>query len=184
MTVRSAPAAATVVAPLAIGVTVAVALGVYGSIHDPTGRSFAVLGFESVSAWKSGLASAVVVLFVAQLGLALRFNDAATEDHPVPSWAMDTRRILGTLSFGLSLPVVFHCLWALGFRSDDTRLLVHSLAGCVAYGVYVANVTGDQQQRGPWGSAQLGAALGIALMAAWWSSAAFHFSSVVVGVQL
>jgi hypothetical protein len=49
-------------------------------------------------------------------------------------------RVSGTLAFLVSLPVVYHCLWALGFQDTDTRVLVHSLAGCFFYGAFTAKM--------------------------------------------
>ena len=46
----------------------------------------------------------------------------------------------GTLAFLLSLPVVYHCLWALGFQDYSTRVLVHAIAGCFFYGAFTAKM--------------------------------------------
>ena len=44
------------------------------------------------------------------------------------------------VAFLLTLPVAYQCLWALGFQSTDTRVLVHSLLGCAFYGVFTVKV--------------------------------------------
>ena len=49
-------------------------------------------------------------------------------------------KVSGTLAFLISLPVVYHCLWALGFQDTTTRVLIHSLAGCFFYGAFVAKM--------------------------------------------
>ena len=36
--------------------------------------------------------------------------------------------------------MAYQCLWGLGFQSTDTRVLVHSILGCVFYGVFVTKV--------------------------------------------
>ena len=50
---------------------------------------------------------------------------------PAPPWLGSAHRISGRLAFLFSLPVVYHCLWSLGFQSTDTRVLVHSIFGCL-----------------------------------------------------
>ena len=42
--------------------------------------------------------------------------------------------------FGFSLPVAYHCLWSLGFQSTTTRVLLHSILGCMFYGAFAAKV--------------------------------------------
>jgi hypothetical protein len=58
-------------------------------------------------------------------------------------------RTSGTLAVLLSLPVAYHCLWSLGFQSIGTRVLLHSVAGCVFYGAFVAKVIGLHGRRSP-----------------------------------
>jgi hypothetical protein len=48
----------------------------------------------------------------------------------------------GAIAFVLTLPVALHCLWALGFATDNSRVLVHSLVGCLFYGAYAAKMIG------------------------------------------
>ena len=58
-------------------------------------------------------------------------------------------RISGRLAFIASLPVAYHCLWSLGFQDTDTRVLVHSLAGCAVYGAFAAKVLIVRSKRLP-----------------------------------
>jgi len=44
------------------------------------------------------------------------------------------------LAFLFSLPVVYHRLWSLGFQSGSTRVLLHSIFGCLVYGAFAAKV--------------------------------------------
>jgi hypothetical protein len=57
-----------------------------------------------------------------------------------PAWLGGVHRISGRLAFLFSLPVVYHCLWSLGFQSTDTRVLLHSIFGCLVYGAFAAKV--------------------------------------------
>ncbi len=173
MNARLAPLAV----PVAVGAATALALGIYGSVHDPTGRDFAVVGFTDVEAWKSGLASVTVLMFITQMSLGFRMTGRYGPRRPAPFWMPDVHRIVGTVAFGLSLPVAFHCLWALGYRTDDARVLVHSLLGCVAYGTYAAKVVAVRRSVGPdWVLPVLGSLLGLTLMAIWWGTALLHYT--------
>jgi Family of unknown function (DUF6529) len=129
------------VVPALVGAAVAVALGVYGNAHDPTGES--ILGdglfFSATLNMKAWLATAVLALACVQVLSAL-WMYGRLPLASVPSWIPTLHRVSGTLAFLVSLPVVYHCLWALGFQDTDTRVLVHSLAGCFFYGAFVAKM--------------------------------------------
>ncbi|MEQ8839489.1 MAG: DUF6529 family protein [Acidimicrobiales bacterium] len=171
------PAALAV--PFAAGAATALALGIYASVHEPTGRDFVLTGFSSASSWKSMFASVTVVLFFVQISLGLRIAGRLGPRLPPPPWARDVHRLVGTIAFGMSIPVVFHCLWTLGYRADDTRLALHSLLGCVAYGLYVAQVlTVRSGDRPEWAVPVTGAMLGIAMIVAWWTSALYFYAGI------
>lgn len=132
---------ARLVVPALVGAAIAVALGAYGNAHDPTGQSILSDGlfFSATLNMKAWLATAVVLLACLQVFTALWMYGRlpfATR----PAWLPTTHRISGTLAFLVSLPVVYHCLWALGFQDTDTRVLVHSLAGCFFYGAFTAKM--------------------------------------------
>ena len=57
-----------------------------------------------------------------------------------PSWLGTAHRISGRLAFLLSLPVAYHCLYQLGFQHSSTRVLLHSILGCLFYGAFAAKV--------------------------------------------
>lgn len=129
--------ALTLVALLA-GALVAVALGVYGAQHTPTGQPITTLGFESMIAMKVWLALVAGGLGLVQLLTALWIYGKL--GRPAPSAVGPVHRLSGALAVLVSLPVAYHCLWSLGFQSYDTRVLVHSLAGCALYGALVTKV--------------------------------------------
>jgi Family of unknown function (DUF6529) len=168
---------ATIVVPLATGAATALALGVYSATHEPTGRNFILFGFESVEGWKSALASVTVFLFIVQLTLGLRITGRYGPRRPPPSWMPDVHRLIGTTAFALSLPVAFHCLWALGYQGDNVRILLHSVLGCVAYGLYAAKVVTVRRGDGPeWVVPLTGSVLGFSMLAIWWSTALVHYA--------
>jgi hypothetical protein len=136
------PASPTrLVVPALAGAAVAVALGAYGNAHDPTGQSILGNGlfFSTTLNMKAWLATAVVLLACLQVFTAL-WMYGRLGFSTRPTWLPTTHRISGTLAFLVSLPVVYHCLWALGFQDADTRVLVHSLAGCFFYGAFTAKM--------------------------------------------
>ncbi len=132
---------------LACGAAVAVALGGYSVVHEPTGRDFVLYGFASSASWKSALTLAVAVLLVAQAALGIKLAQLFGLGATSRLWLWDLRRLLATLAVGLSLPVAFHCVWVLGFRSDSPLITAHSILGSVAYGCVVAALWGDLGNR-------------------------------------
>ena len=123
---------------LAAGAAVAVLLGVYGSVHDPSGEAISTFGFGSMIAMKVWLAVAAGVLALGQLVGALAMYGKL--GLTAPSWLGIAHRAGGVVALLLTLPVAYHCLWSLGFQSYDLRTLLHSLAGCLVYGALVTKV--------------------------------------------
>jgi hypothetical protein len=125
---------------LAIGAAVAVALGTYGRVHDPTGRSLVSLFFTATINLKVWFATAVfgLALFQEVSGLALTGKLGKRTGGKRLSRA---HRASGTLAFLLAVPVAYHCLWALGFKDPESaRVLVHGLAGCVFFGALATKI--------------------------------------------
>lgn len=121
--------------PAVAGIGVAVGLGVYGRLHQPSNLSlFGDLGPPIVI--KVGLTSAVVVLAVVQLVSAFALYGRL----PSRPWTPALHRWSGRLAVVLSLPVAVHCLYAFGFGFDSPRVLAHSLLGCLFYGAFVAKM--------------------------------------------
>jgi hypothetical protein len=128
------------------GAAVAVLLGVYGNEHTPTKEKPYTLYFSDTIQLKVWFATAALVFAVVQVLLAMRLYGKLHWPKQAPAWLGDAHRLVGILAFGLTLPVAYHCLWALGFQSVDmagassTRVLVHSLMGCAFYGAFVMKV--------------------------------------------
>ena len=116
----------------------AVALGVYGRVHDPSQKLVFTLFFSSTIAmkvWFATVALAFAVVQVMTRAVALREAAVARAD-----WLGSAHRMSGRLAFIISLPVAYHCLWSLGFQDTNTRVLAHSLLGCAFYGAFAAKV--------------------------------------------
>jgi hypothetical protein len=165
--------------PLVVGAAVAVALGVYGKVHTPTGHALFHAPFPSMFAMKVWLTVAAGGFALVQLVTALwmygRLGSAA------PGWVGPLHRTTGIIAFLLTLPVAFHCLWALGFQSTDTRVLAHSLLGCVFYGAFVAKVLTLRSKRVPgWALPWVGGLLFTVLVAVVFTSAVWYL--VTLGV--
>jgi hypothetical protein len=122
-----------------LGALVAVALGVYGNVHDPSQELVFTLFFSSTISMKVWLGTAAAALAVVQVISAMWVYGKLP--GRTPAWAGSVHRISGRLAFIVSLPVAYHCLWSLGFQDTDTRVLAHSLLGCVVYGAFAAKVT-------------------------------------------
>jgi hypothetical protein len=160
------------------GGAVAVALGVYGRRHDATGQALFTLGFSSTLSMKAWLATIVVVLALLQMSLALWMYGKI--GRAAPDWVGPTHRLVGTLAFLVSLPVAYHCLWALGFKTSDsgTRVFVHSLLGCAFYGAFTMKVLCVRTVRMPnWALPLVGGAVFAILVALWCTSSLWFFDT-------
>src|SRR5438876_12238209 len=108
------PASYRLIAALMLGAAVALALGVYGHVHDPSQKLVFTLFFKSTIAMKVWFATVAIAFAVVQLGSALwlygKIGPAA------PPWLGNVHRLSGRLAFIFSLPVAYHCLWSLGFQ--------------------------------------------------------------------
>ena len=136
---------------LVAGAAVALPLGVYSVLHQPTGRDFALYGFESAAAWKNALTLVVALLLVAQAALSFKLAGLFGLRATTRPWLSELRRLLATLAVGFSLPVAFHCVWVLGFGTTLPFHVLHSIPGCIAYGCVAAAVWPDHRRRSPAG---------------------------------
>jgi hypothetical protein len=181
------PVAARLLGVFLVGAGVAVALGVYGKVHDPTGEQPYTLFFTATINLKVWFATAALALAVVQIVLAARLYGKI--DWPwrgdAPPWLGDTHRLVGTFAFLVSLPVAYHCLWALGFQSTDTRVLAHSLLGCFFYGVFATKVLSVRSHGLPgWLLPVVGGLTFAALVGVWLTSSLWFMTSRPSGLPL
>ncbi len=165
----------------AVGSLVAVGLGVYGRYHEPTSVAINVAGFSSGIAAKAWLASAAFLLVLVQLWSAAalfgRLGRRWRRDG-APGWVAGLHRWSGRAAVLVTVPVAVHCLYAFGFQEGTPRVLVHSLAGCFVYGVFVTKMLVLQRPRSPgWSLPLLGGALFTALTAVWLTSSVWFFTT-------
>lgn len=167
------------------GAAVAVALGVYGDTHTPSGEKPYTLFFTDTIQLKVWFATAAMALAVVQVLLALRIYGKLGRSEQAPPWLGDAHRLTGTVAFVLTLPVAYHCLWSLGFQSSDTRVLVHSLAGCFFYGVFVTKVLAVRVHGLPgWTLPVVGGAVFSALVVVFLTSSVWFFVDRPAGIPL
>jgi len=124
---------------LLLGAAVAVGLGVYGRLHDPTGIAVNVAGFSSPQTVKVWLATGAALFAVVQLVSASAMYGKLPGVR-APEWTGTAHRWSGRITFLLSVPVAVHCLYALGLQTYDLRVTVHSLLGCLFYGAFSAKM--------------------------------------------
>lgn len=129
---------------------VAIALYVAGRLHTPD-YNFTLFGRVGLDALmlKSTLASIALGVAALQVLLALwiyrKLPLAASPPRPVRL----AHRIIGFALFALTVPIALHCLIAYGVQLTSVRVAVHSLAGCLFYGAFVAKVLLVQSRRLP-----------------------------------
>src|SRR4051794_17482467 len=170
--------AVTFLAAVLVGAAVSLLLGVYGREHDPAGQALFTLGFSGTLNMKAWLATVVLAGAVAQVVLALwlygRFGGSA------PPWVGPAHRLVGLLTFMVSLPVAYHCLWSLGFETDagQTRRFVHSVLGCSFYGAFAMKTVCVRSTRMPgWALPVVGGAVFAILVGLWLTSSLWFFQN-------
>jgi hypothetical protein len=155
---------------LLAGAAVSLTLGVYGHVHDPSQKLAFELFFSQTISMKVWLATVALFFAVLQVSSALWLYGKI--GPPAPEWLGSAHRISGRLAFLFSLPVVYHCLWSLGFQSTDTRVLLHSVFGCLVYGAFAAKVLIVRTPRAPgWALPVAGSLMFTTLVVVWLTSA-------------
>jgi hypothetical protein len=153
----SAPPGGTAVplAGLAAGAVVALLVGVFGKVHQPTLAGTTTLGFQTVIDMKVVLSVAIGLLAVLQLlGALWMYGKLGVR---APSWLGTAHRISGAVAFVLIVVVAYHCLWALGLQTGTLaagvpvapRTVIHGLLGCATLGALVVKVVAVRSRRSP-----------------------------------
>jgi hypothetical protein len=164
------------IAVFALGSLVAVGLGAYGRLHEPTFVALNVAGFSSGTAAKAWLATAAFLLALVQLGSALLMYGRIPR-VTAPSWTGALHRWSGRVAVLVTVPVAVHCLYALGFQYGEPRVLVHSLCGCLFYGAFTAKMLVLTRPGTPrWSLPVLGGLVFTLLVALWLTSSVWYFT--------
>jgi hypothetical protein len=161
---------------IVIGALVAVALGVYGRLHEGTGYSINLAGFTDGFYAKGWLATLAAFLAIIQLLSAMVMYGKLLRS--APSWIGGLHRWSGRLAVLTTVPVAIHCLYAVGFSTGSTRTLVHSLFGCLFYGAFVSKMLALTRPRLPAKVLPLvGGLVFSCLIALWFTSSYWLFTS-------
>jgi hypothetical protein len=140
----------------AAGGVVALLVGVFGRVHDPsTTNGVTTLGFDTVIDMKVVVSTVIGLLAVLQVIGALWIYGKL--GIGAPSWLGTAHRISGTIALVLTVFVAYHCLWALGLERGTleggekvpTRTVVHGVLGCAVVGAIVVKVVAVRSRRAP-----------------------------------
>ena len=173
---------ALLIGPLLVGAAVAVALGVYGRLHAPTGVAVNIVGFSGPQEAKTWLASVSALFALVQLASALVMYGKVRFVRP-SSWIDRLHRWSGRISFLVAVPVAVHCLYALGFQSAEPRVLIHSLLGCLFFGAFTTKMLALRKDGLPgWVLPVLGGFAFAAVTGLWLTASLWFFTTA--GVHL
>lgn len=139
----------------AAGAVLALLIGIFGKVHDPTLDGTTTLGFDTVIGMKVVLSTVIGGLAVLQVIGALWLYGKLGVG--APSWLGRAHRVSGTIALLLSVFVGYHCLWALGLESGTLdngyvvplRTVVHGVLGCAVIGAIVVKVVAVRSRRAP-----------------------------------
>jgi hypothetical protein len=160
------------------GAAVAIGLGVYGRVHDPTGEALVSLFFTGSINLKVWLATTAFGLAAFQYLSGRKIVGKLGKGFG-PRWLGRAHRASGTLAFLCTIPVAYHCLWSLGFQTSSARVLAHGLLGCFFYGTFVTKVLVVRARRMPgWALPVLGGAAFTALTGLWLTSSVWFFTTM------
>jgi hypothetical protein len=159
-----------------LGALIALSLGIYGNVHEPASDLSITLGFKNTITMKVWLASGAMLLALVQLFSALwMYGKLPLREGP--AWLGALHRISGRLAFLLTLPVAYHCLYQLAFQDTTTRVLLHSLFGCLFYGAFAVKVVVVRSHSLPGYALPLAGGALFTILVAVWLTSGFWFIS-------
>jgi hypothetical protein len=138
--------------------------------------------FSSTIAAKAWFATAALAFAIVQVVTAARIYGRL---HFLPERGRGIARVhrwSGRLAFLCTLPVFFHCVTILGFKTPDVRVAVHAIVGTFLYGVFAAKVIIVRDRSLPsWALPTAGLTLASMLLALWLTSSLWYFTNVRFG---
>jgi hypothetical protein len=165
------------VIPALIGCVVALTIGLYGRLHHATGIAVNIAGFSSPGSVKAWLATIAAVLALVQVGSALVMYGKVPRVS-APSWIGGLHKWSGRIAFIAAVPAAVHCVYALGFATYSSRVLIHSVLGCLFFGAFTVKMLVLPKRGVPgWVLPVLGAVVFAALILIWFTSAYWFFST-------
>jgi hypothetical protein len=170
--------------PFIIFAVVALTVGLLasGTIRSPYATPFFHLFFSDTLHMKVWLVTAALLLGLNQLLTASRIY-GLLHFPPRGGFYNVVHRWSGRTAILLTLPVAYHCIFLLGFGTDDTRVYIHSLLGSFVYGVFLAKVFILRAKSFPgWALPIAGGVLFLILLGLWLTSALWFFRNFGMGV--
>jgi hypothetical protein len=153
-------------------------------IADVAGRyaDLVTTVFSSTIAAKAWFATAAFALAFVQVTTAARiYGKLRLLPERGPAVAR-VHRWSGRVAFLCTLPVFFHCVTILGFRTPDARVAIHAIAGTFLYGVFVAKVLIVRDHSLPaWALPTAGLTLASLVAVLWFTSSLWYFTTVRFG---
>jgi hypothetical protein len=170
---------AKLVFPVVAGVGVAVALGAYGGLHEPSRYAQDIPGFTSHLAAKAWLTTAALGLGLVQTVTAAgMWGRLGLQDR---GWTAPVHRWSGRLAVLTLLPVVALCLYEFGFEAGSPRVVAHSLLGCLFFGAFATKMLALRARGLPgWAIPLVGGLVFTVLVGLWLSSSLWFFTEVGV----
>lgn len=139
--------------------------------------------FSTPIAFKAWFATAAAAFGVVQVATGARIFGKLSRIVRVPPPRVNRiHRWSGRLAVLCTLPVAFHCVFILGFQTDGTRVLAHSLLGTFVYGVLAVKLFFVHDRDHPrWTLPLVGGALFTVLALIWSTSSLWYFTEVRFG---
>ena len=172
------------VLPVLLFVFVPLIVGFVASktVREPYETPFSHVFFSDTRHMKAWLITAVLLLALGQLLTAsriyevLRFPPKGRFYHVVHRW-------FGRTAILLTLPVAYHCIFMLGFGTNDSRVYIHSLLGSFLYGAVLAKVFIVRSNAFRGRALPLAGGVLFSILAGLWvTSALWFFSTVGIGI--
>jgi len=167
-----------------IGAAVAVVLYIIGRAHTPD-YTIGLFGATGLGVYriKSVLATVALGLAAVQVLLALWVYRTLPLAGRAPKPVGMTHRVIGFIALAVTLPVAIHCFMAYGVVLTDPRIMIHSIAGCVLYGAFVAKVLLVQSKKLPgWTLPVAGGLLALLVALLWYTSALWYYNGFRVPI--
>jgi Family of unknown function (DUF6529) len=172
---------ARLVLPLGLALAIAAGLYAFGTEHVPDYSGTALFGRTATDTLplKSWLATGLLALATLQLGLALWIYGRLPGVGVAGLRAGNVHRAVGVVALLVTLPIAYHCAFAYGVKTSiDTRITVHSLAGCFLYGAVAAKLMIVRSPRLPgWALPVAGGTLVALVAVLWYTSALWYFDN-------
>jgi len=139
--------------------------------------------FSAPIVGKAWFATAAVILACVQVLTGARIFGKLERFVPIGRPTVNrVHRWSGRLAFLCTLPVAFHCIFILGFKTTSPRVVAHCILGSFVYGVFVVKVFFVHDRLHPrWVVPVMGGLMASVLAGLWATSALWYFTNVHFG---